>query len=228
MRDINTLPKVSYNAVRSDLDTFDICLWSGTGRLSKFIQYGTNSTWSHVGMVIKMPGDILMLWESTIHDETVDTPPVDGVQLTPLSKSIVGKLAVRRLDIVRTPEMYEKLWEARKDLDGRPFENSWKEFLLAGYDGPFGNNTRDLSTLFCAELVAETLQRVGILDSTRPSNEFTPKDFSTEASRDLPLLGGSYADEIMLHPEPKIRRQSAKAVEINARQLASPPHWVLG
>lgn len=223
MRD-TTFAKSAYSEIRADLDTFDLLLWSGNSRLSKFIQYGTGSQWSHVGMVIKMPGDLLMLWESTIHDATTDTPPVDGVQLTPLSKSITGHMAVRRMECQRTPEMYDRLWEVRKELDGRPFEASWTEFLLAGYDGPFGSQTRDLTTLFCAELIAETLQRVGLLDGSKPSNEFTPRDFSSESTTPLGLLSGAKLhDEIIVNKdEARIRAQAEKSVQLNARGLANP------
>lgn len=206
-------PAVEYSSVRQDLDTFDIVLWSGTGQLSRFIQRGTFSLWSHVGMVIKMPGDLLMLWESTF-DETSN-----GVQLTPLSKSVYGTVAVRKMNMTRTPDMFDKLMATRKELEGRPFEESWTEFLLAGYDGPFGRNTRDITTLFCAELIAETLQQVGLLGTDIASNEFTPKDFSSESSSPLNLLmGATLADEVPLMPD--LTAQSLKrAVKINSRGL---------
>jgi len=193
-----------YSQIREDLDTFDLLLWSGTGRLSKFIQMGTGSTWSHVGMVIRMPGDLLMLWESTLGEDH------SGVQLTPLSKSVYGKVAVRRMNVERTADHLERLMEVRKLLDGRPFEKNWLEFFRAGYDGIFGENTRDISTLFCAELVAETLQQVGLLDDSIPSNEFTPKDFSSEAAASLPLLmGASLESEVMLTQTEEVKPMKA-------------------
>lgn len=206
-------PAVEYSSVRQDLDTFDIVLWSGTGQLSRFIQRGTISTWSYVGMVIKMPGDLLMLWESTI-DEVCN-----GVQLTPLSKSVYGTVAVRKMNVTRTPDMFDKLMAIRKDLEDRPFEESWSEFLLAGYDGPFGTNTRDITTLFCAEFVAETLQQVGLLGTDIASNEYTPKDFSSESSSPLALLMGATLDEeIPLMPDLKAQ-VTKQAVKINSRGL---------
>lgn len=207
-----------YSEIRSKLDTFDIVLWSGTGTLSHLIQMGTGSTWSHVGMVIRMPGDLLMLWESTIDTER------SGVRLSPLSKSIHGKVAVRLLRGIRTPAMYETLMKVRKFLDGRPFESNWLEFFKAGYDGPFGENTRDLSTLFCAELVAETLQQVGVLNHYTSSNEFTPADFD---SRELvvKLCNGFYYDNSILVfndlPSDKMMPKSiAPIVRPNTRLIA--------
>lgn len=209
---------VEYSSVRADLDTFDIALWSGSGQLSNFIKRCTFSTWSHCGLIIKMPGDLLMLWESTIDDTC------NGVQLTPLSKSVYGTVAIRKMNIQRTPELFDRLMAVRKELDGRQFEDSWREFLLAGYDGPFGSNTRDLTTLFCSELVSETLQRVGILGNSLPSNEYTPKDFSSEAAKPLDLLlGATLSDEVMLVQSESLSKQSAKgAVKINDRGLMRP------
>lgn len=219
MRDLTKVTKVEYDSVRPNLDTFDLVLWSGNGRLSRFIQYGTRSTWSHVGLVVKMPGDILMLWESTIHSSEGNV--VDGVQFTPLSLSIMGDMAVRRMTANRTPDMFDKLMAVRAELDGRPFERSWMEFFLAGYDGPFGHNTRDLTTLFCAELVAETLQQVGLLDPAKSSNEFTPRDFSEETRAPLALLQGATLGEetFLKRSASKIKAQAAKEVLVNSRGM---------
>lgn len=187
-----------------DLDTGDLVLWAGDGNLSRFIQFGTNSTWSHVGLVVKLPGNLLMLWESTIEES------FSGVRLTPLKPQLYGHVAVRRLNgVERSPELLNAFLQIRQELDGRPFEQSWLEFIRAGYDGPFGQNTRDISSLFCAELVAETLQQLGILGTEQPSNEFTPRDFSDEAATPLPLLKGQYGPECLVLPAAATARIAA-------------------
>ena len=64
------------------------------------------------------------------------------------------------------------------------------ELFKAAYDGWFGQNEEDLSSLFCSELVAEAYQRMGLISDGKkalPSNEFTPKDFSSEAAKPLKL-----------------------------------------
>jgi hypothetical protein len=197
---------VSYNLLREDLDTGDILLWSSDSFFSRLIQTFCKSTWSHVGMVVKFPGDLLMLWESTLDDQ------LSGVRLTPLSQSLCDTVAVRKMHIERTPHLFEAIMKVRKELNGRPFESDLMQMLCAGYDGPFGHNNTDLTSLFCSELIAETLIRVGILDSEKPSNEYTPKDFSSEASAPLRLLNNVSLDKEILVDYNSINKQSAKSL----------------
>lgn len=184
---------VSYTEIRSKLDTFDLVLWSSGDKLARLIQVGTNSIWTHVGMVVRFPGDVLMLWESTFDDTT------SGVRLSPLSKALCDSVSVRLATVERTQTLWNRLMDVRKDLDGRPFENNVLEFICAAYDGPFGLNKRNVTALFCSELIAETLQRVGLLADDKPSNEFTPNDFSTTASNKLNLIGLTYGDEVSIN-----------------------------
>jgi len=70
------------------------------------------------------------------------------------------------------------------------------------YDGIGGRNQKDLTSLFCSELLAETYIRMGLLpeDPKHPSNEYTPKDFSSDApATALPLQkGAKLSKEIIL------------------------------
>jgi len=57
--------------------------------------------------------------------------------------------------------------------------------MRSAYDGFLGDNKEDLSSVFCSELVAEALQRLGVLyehneDGGYPSNEYTPADFGKQ------------------------------------------------
>ena len=222
-KDFGKFKKSAYNQIRADLNTFDIVLWSGTGNLSKFIQMGTQSLWSHVGMVLRTEPDLVMLWESTLEEDH------SGVQLTPLSKSVYGSVAVRRMNIPGgiTTEMNAGLARARLDFADRKFEASWMEFMKAGWDGPFGKNTKDLTTLFCAELIAETLMMCGLLEdetvSGKPSNEYTPKDFSTEETdpKAVPLLkGATLEDEVMIYrDQAAVKSLSIKKMSVNTRGM---------
>jgi len=66
------------------------------------------------------------------------------------------------------------------------------ELLKSAYDGPFGKNEEDLSSLFCSELVAEAYQRLGLLTEGTPSNEFTPADFGG----DINLINADLSETI--------------------------------
>lgn len=194
----------TYEAIRPELGTGDIVLFSGKGPISAGIKVGTRSRWSHVGMLIKLKEyDFLTLWESTTLrsvDDVVYKRPVSGVQLVPLSarlNSYTGVAAVRILQGVHFNDGQTRaLMALRRNLSGRPYERSKIELIKAAYDGAFGANEEDLSSLFCSELVAEAYQNLGLLDGDTPSNEYTPADFSQD--RDLPLLRGSLSDEVYL------------------------------
>lgn len=196
------------STLRGELQTGDIVLFSGKGGVSDWIKWFTRGTWSHVGMVVRVPDwDMVMLWESTTLSNLPDIESgkeTKGVQLVSLSKRIQtykGEVAVRRLNADRTPAMLRALQTLRREVAGRQYEADKIELIRAALDGPFGANREDLSSLFCSELVAEAYQRMGLLpDGTgaKPSNEYTPKDFSNQANPALPLLVGElWAEEAL-------------------------------
>jgi hypothetical protein len=193
----------AYQNIRSNIETGDIVLFSGKGGISAGIKWFTQCDWSHVGMALRLPEwNLVLLWESTTLSNIKDLESGiarKGVQLVPLSermKGYKGEVAIRHLKIQRTPEMLQKLGEFRETVKGRKYEEDKIELIKAAYEGPFGQNVEDLSTLFCSELIAETYQRIGLLSEEKPSNEFTPRDFSEKADPKLSLLDGQLTEEI--------------------------------
>jgi hypothetical protein len=180
----------TYDAIRTSLTTGDIVLFSGNRKFSTAIRWFTKSIWSHVGMVLNLKEhDLVLVWESTKLDnvkDIVDKKAKKGVQLVPLSdriKEYPGKVAVRRLEVEGKEEMNEPLMDFRKEVKDRDYEKDMVELLKSAYEGPMGENVEDLSSLFCSELVAEAYQRMGLLlkePEGPPSNEYTPKNFSSE------------------------------------------------
>ena len=93
-----------YNSIRSRLDTGDIVLFSGKGRISHGIKWLTNSRWSHVGMVVNLTEwNQIVLWESTTLSDLTDIETgkaTKGVQMVFLSdrlRTYEGDVAIRRL-----------------------------------------------------------------------------------------------------------------------------------
>ena len=193
-----------YSEIRNDLKTGDLVLYSGKGAFSQIIKLVTQSRWSHVGMVLQLKEyDFLATWESTTESKLKDLVSgkiLKGVQLVPLSARIQeygGDIVVRQLKNVELGrEQIQDLMKLRKELRGRPYEEDKMELLKAAYDGPWGDNEEDLSSIFCSELVAEAYQRLGLLSQRKPSNEYTPADFS--GNRRLRLLKGALDKEIEL------------------------------
>lgn len=191
---------MKYEDLRKSLKTGDIALFSGKGGISAGIKWATNSKWSHVGMVFAAPEyDMVLLWESTtLNDlEDLDTGAhMKGVQIVPLYerlKQYDGDVAIRRLNRPLAPEQIQDLQFLRQEFKGRPYEQDEIELIRSAVDVPLAKNKEDLSSLFCSELVAEAYQRIGLLADTQevgglPSNEYTPKDFSS--ARMNALLNG--------------------------------------
>lgn len=197
-----------YDDVKTELNTGDIALFSGTGVISRTIQFASRSMWSHVGLVIRSEEwDMLLLWESTTLSKIKDVESRgqrQGVALRPLSARVrdypVGNVAFRKLQgVTITEEMKQALKDFRQEVKGRDYEEDMLELMKSAYDGPFGQNEEDLSTIFCSEGVGEGLQRMTILkehdeEGGYPSNEYTPANFGKPK-----IMGqkqGSYSDLI--------------------------------
>ncbi|MFH1214863.1 MAG: hypothetical protein V1706_00005 [Pseudomonadota bacterium] len=197
-------PKNYNKELRSKLNTGDVILFSGKGGISAGIKWATLSRWSHVGMIVVLPEyDFVTVWESTTLSSLVDLDtkvPHKGVQLVPLSsrmESYDGEVAVRQLNGVAFDNNdIINLMKLRRELAGKEYEKNTIELIKAAYDGPLGRNSEDLSSLFCSELVAEAYQRLGLLNEDKPSNEYTPSDFSEK--KQLKLLEGSLGKEVFL------------------------------
>lgn len=97
------------------------------------------------------------------------------------------------------------MFEARRKFLGRPYETKLLQLMRSAVD-EFGDfilfkNSEDASSVFCSELIAATFQEVGILNKkAKPSNEYTPQDFSRKGDKDLPLanVDFSWGEEITI------------------------------
>ena len=176
---------MKYADVRGELKTGDLLFFSGKSRVSELIKWFTGSKWSHVGMVCRIAEyDLVLCWESTTLSNARDVHfnrPLQGVQLVPLSARIEaydGAVGLRQLSSCLSDLQLIHLAQLRHEMRGRPYESSKLELLRSAYDGPFGANEEDLSSVFCSELIAEAYQRMGLLDNALPANEFTPGEMA--------------------------------------------------
>ena len=208
---------MKYDDLRDTLKTGDILLFGGKGAISDGIKLFTLSKWSHVGMVYRInddekDNDIVFCWESTTLANINDAETgklTKGVQLVILSERLERcfakgyEISHRSLNKNITDDMLRSLKNFRKEVSGRPYEKNKLELIKAAYDGWLGDNKENLSSLFCSELVAEAYQRMGLLPEVgsahkvKPSNEYTPADFSVEKRLSL-LNDYSLGQEIMI------------------------------
>lgn len=202
---------VAYTELRSSMQTGDLVLFSGRTWFSRAVQYFSDTPWSHVGMVLRLPEyDFVCLYEATaLHDlQDLDTGTVhDGVQLVPLSRRLQtynGSVAYRKLHGFSVAgEHLQALLRLRHTFRGRPWEKHNMELvraMWASLTGPSAHGRVDLSSFFCSELISKCYQTLGLLDSgphARPCDEYIPADFS--AARDTPLrLGARLGPEVPL------------------------------
>lgn len=196
-----------FKEIETDLRTGDILLFSGKGIASAGIKRILGCAWSHVGLVVRTArSDLPLLLESTPCRDLVDVVSgrVDGgVRLVSLSERLAtfeGAVAVRRLNRPLAPAQLDRLADLLRQLRGRPYERRLLELLLSVSDR-VDLKRENLTSLFCSELIAEILQGIGLLEDIgqggRPSNEYTPRHFSSAC--DLKLkLGFAFGPEIRL------------------------------
>lgn len=177
---------VSYRDIRQYVEPFDIFLFSGEGLVSRAIQAATFSPWSHVALSLRLPQyDMNLLYESTTLTDAPDLStgtPTKGVQLVHLSERIAkydGDVAWRQITGPKTENMVQAAAEFVREYQGRPYEKNQLALVASAIDAVDWFKHADTSSVFCSELAAEMLRRVGIMTALgEPSEEFTPADFA--------------------------------------------------
>jgi len=202
------------------MQTGDIILSRGTEAFSLLIRKGTMSTWSHAAIIVRdPPPEIRKIFQLDTNEEDLkehvfifesDTETQDkrqggGTQLFPFKRwmkscipeygdsyLVVWRRLVRPDDYhVKTDlETFPKLYEWLTSMYGRSYESSRKELVRSALHR---NKDEDLTTIFCSELVAATMKSMGLLPETTNSNNFVPRDFTSDQrldGADLAVLRG--------------------------------------
>lgn len=178
----------------AELETGDLILFSGRTLASRLVQGFTGSYWSHIGIVVRLPGRAdPLLWEATRASKLADIHygiAFDGVQLVSLAEKLAsypGEIAVRRLLGAGTGRSrYRSLQPLVRDWHARPYCNFVVKKLLAWWRGM--EAARRHRGGFCSELVAEVYKHLQLLPPGKPSIDYVPRDFGPEAP--LSLLRG--------------------------------------
>lgn len=141
------------------------------------------SYWYHIGMIVErqhipqqipiQSEDDKFIWEARL---------ATNVILSPLTARVNGGaqiIAVRQIIPGLGPVQIQKIQENLIAFQNAKFEKNIWEFINAYIDVSFiPENEPDLSTVFCAEMIAETFKRAGLLTTNKPSSEFIPDDFA--------------------------------------------------
>lgn len=194
--------------------TGDVFLFRGPSVADRAIRAFTNSPVNHVGMVLAIDDLPPLLWHAELGKSLPDVWSGElqrGTQLHRLVDAVstwhhrYGQLAwMRQIEPDVTREMEDEALRVINELDGRSFPRTGS--LVKGWVRGRARRRTDLEQLFCAEVVALTYERMGLLDSKRPPNWYDPGKFWSGDR--LQLKDATLGPEIEITDIPDVRPSS--------------------
>lgn len=177
--------------------TGDVWLFRGPSLADRAIRLATNSPVNHVAMAVALDDLPPMLWHTEMGRALRDLWTGEhhrGAQLNLLAEAVptwtgrYGQRAfVRQLQGEVTRLMEDELLRTVAEYTGRPFPRATR--LMARWVAGRVRHEASRDAVYCAQLVAITFRRMGLLDARRPSNWYDPGRFWS--GDDLPLAGGA-------------------------------------
>ena len=190
--------------------TGDVFLFRGTSVADHAIRAMTNSPVNHVGMVIALDDLPPLLWHAELGSSLPDVWTGEhqrGTQLHRLTHAVstwhhrYGQRAwMRAIDPEVTRAMEDEALRTVNELDGRTFPRTLS--LARGWLKGRARRKADLEQLFCAEVVAITYERMGLLSTKRPPNWYDPGKFWSGDR--LELEGATLEAEVVITDSPAL------------------------
>ena len=167
--------------------TGDIWLFRGRSFADRAIQTLTNSPVNHVGMAVALDDMPALLWHSELGRSLPDAWTGErhrGVQLHKLADAVRTwdekydqRAWVRRLEGgALTREHENRLLVMIDRYDGKPFPTT-TGLMRSWATGRVRKREVSRETIYCAELVAATMQHMGLLPGRRPMSWYDPGKF---------------------------------------------------
>ena len=166
--------------------TGDIWLFRGNTVADRTIRITTNSPINHVGMSVVIEDLPPLMWHAELGRSLTDMWTGGhhrGVQLHDLRDAVLqwglryGQRAwLRQLEGELGRHHEDRLMEVIARFDGRPFPTS-PGLARQWLTGRVRRREASLETVYCAELVATTLQHMGLLPARRPAGWYDPGRF---------------------------------------------------
>lgn len=193
-------PGIRYRELEPRLHTGDLLLFHGASRRSRIIETATGSTFSHIGMIVRPePGDAPLLWHTdprAVTEDVVDEREHGGAQLNDLARALAVMTSpeygdtpyVRQLLVAHRVAFDEAALRAVLDANATRFPSMLK-ILKKWVLGHLRIASRG-ERMYCAEVLALTYQRMGLLPPEPPPNAYAPRDFSAQ-HMNLHLLQGA-------------------------------------
>ena len=186
----------------ADAATGDVWLFRGKAVADRTIRLFTNSPVNHVGVVLALDDLPPLLWHAELG---ASMPNVwtglrqRGTQLHHLNRAVSvwthrynQQPWFRQIDIAAYDDMEDRALQVVAEYSGRGFPRTK---TLAGHwiKGRMRRGV-PLTDIYCAELVAITYERMGLLGTDRPANWYDPGRFWSGDR--LELVGASLGNEV--------------------------------
>jgi hypothetical protein len=198
-RDVNLTSKEDF---LRDVNTGDLLFFSGTTFSEKSIKWCHGSRWNHCSIVLRdldrdrgegEGHDIPFIFESDVGQGYKDGPRV--MRLEDKLKRWKGDkiLGWRRYMGGASPtEVKDKILEVATQFyrEGYSFDNTFYSWFLSG--STLFKLVKDPKKVFCSELVADTLQKAGILLADHPPCWYTPEYFFSKVESEKGMYGVPY------------------------------------
>lgn len=188
-------------------------LWLFTGRklADRAIRAATNSPVNHVSMALAIDDLPPLLWHSELGQSLEDVWVGEhrrGAQLHRLADAVTtwvhryGQRAYfRQLDPIASAAMEDAALAVIDEFGGRRFPRTMA--LVRHWTRGRVRRSTSLEDIYCAELVALTYQRMGLLDDRRPVNWYDPGRFWS-GDRLVLLDGAALGPEIAVDVPPPL------------------------
>jgi hypothetical protein len=165
--------------------TGDVWLFRGRTPADRAIRAATNSPVNHVGMVVAIDDLPPLMWHAELGRSLPDVWTGEHQRGTQLHRMVDAvsvwkhKYAqdawMRPIDIDVTREQEDAVLLAIDELNGSAFPRT--RSLAKGWVLGRARRRTTLEALFCAEVVAITYERMGLLPAERPPNWYDPGKF---------------------------------------------------
>ncbi|MEW8248649.1 MAG: hypothetical protein AB2730_17785 [Candidatus Thiodiazotropha sp.] len=203
----------SLDEIAPSISCGSVLLCSGTAAESRLIEAVDGTDFSHAAMIVRFHDDPrLYLWTADTVDKLEDqiekesNPDHPGTHLLVLKDYLANldvyypspdgskyRFAVARLGGIDVDE--KRLWSVMYEYDGTPFPPTKQEFQH-WMEGQLDIDSGMLNS-FCAQMVANTYQKMGWLKSIHPPNHYNPGSFAKTREINGDMTGGACLD----HPQ---------------------------
>ena len=199
-----------------ELDSGDLLLVSGKSMTSRCIECMSNSSYSHVGIILKHPiylnqtlKDEYYVLETMMHstiNDAEDRVLKSGVQIHKLQDVIAesepGTLFVRRVTAPRDIVFRQALKKIHDDVHNKPYDTTLTDWLVARYNLsftlPVASSHQSKKEFWCSALVSYVFVELGWLPKDLNWSLVCPIQFSSGHPEPLPFRV-DVSDDTLFH-----------------------------